>query len=122
LSKGPLRQLRAIAIERLALRSGQVVLDFGCGTGLSFDLLQQAIGHRGHIIGVELSPDMLARARSKITDYRWTNVTLIEANVEQIDLQPESVDAVLCFYTHDIMSSSRAVERAVKALRCGGGS
>jgi hypothetical protein len=45
---------------------------------------------------------------------------LLEANAEEVDLAPESVDAVLSFYTHDIMSSRRAVERAVRALRPGG--
>ena len=115
-----LPDLRAKAIARMELHAGQVGLDFGCGTGLSFDLLEQAIGPQGHIIGVELSPDMLARAREKIARHGWANVSLIEANAEEVDLQSESVDAVLCFYTHDIMSSERALERAVTALHVGG--
>ena len=118
--EGPLGRLRAEAVSRLALKPGQVVLDFGCGTGLSFALLEQAIGRTGRIIGVELSPDMLARAHGKVARHGWANVTLIEADAEEVDLPPESADAVLCFFTHDIMNSRRAVERAVSALRLGG--
>ncbi len=114
------RRLREKAIARLALQPGQFVLDYGCGTGLSFDFLQRAIGSSGHIIGVELSSEMLARAREKATRNGWANVTLIEADAEEVELQPESVDALLCFHTHDIMNSQRALERAVKALRPGG--
>lgn len=113
-------RIRARAIAKLKLKAGETVLDFGCGTGLSFALIEQSIGPRGRIIGVELSPAMLSKAREKIARHKWGNITLIEANAEEVDLPPESVDAVLSFYTHDIMSSRRAVERAVQALRPGG--
>lgn len=116
----PFRRFRERALDRLNLRPGEAALDFGCGTGLSFDLLEQAVGPQGHIIGVELSPDMLMRARQKIDSHGWTNITLIEGNAEEVDLAPESVDAVLCYYTHDIMHSERALARAVNALRPGG--
>ena len=116
----PFRQMREEAITRMDLHPGGVVLDFGCGTGLSFDLLEAAVGPQGQIVGVELSPDMLARARERVARRGWTNVTLIEANAEEVELKPESVDAVLSYYTHDIMTSRRAVERAVCALRPSG--
>ena len=118
--EGLFRKFREQAIDRLSLRPGEAVLDLGCGTGLSFDLLEAAVGSQGQIIGVELSPDMLARARERVARRGWTNVTLIEANAEEVELKPESVDAVLSYYTHDIMTSRRAVERAVCALRPSG--
>jgi len=52
----PTLKLRRIAVQRLALRPGDVVLDFGCGSGLSFRFLEKAVGPEGRIIGVELSP------------------------------------------------------------------
>lgn len=113
-------RIRSHAVAELGLKSGEIVLDLGCGTGLSFALLEQSIGPQGGIIGVELSPAMLARAREKIAHHRWENITLIQANAEEVTLPLESVDAVLSFYTHDLMSSRRAVERAVQALRPGG--
>lgn len=116
----PTAGLRALAVERLALRGGATVLDFGCGTGLSFDLLERAVGGDGRILAVDVSPDMLATAREKIAANGWRNIETIEANVEDVPLGAESVDAVLCFYTHDIMSSPQALEVALAALRPGG--
>jgi hypothetical protein len=40
----PTTRLRALAVERLALRRGVTALDFGCGTGLSFELLERVVG------------------------------------------------------------------------------
>lgn len=112
-------RLRPLAVARLALRPGETVLDFGCGTGLSFDFLERDVGPGGRIIGVELSPEMLALARKKIEAHRWTNITLIEGNAEEVEI-PGPVDAVLTFFTPDIMSSRRALDRALEVLRPGG--
>ena len=112
-------RLRPSAIERLALKPGETVLDLGCGTGLSFEQLEQGVGPEGRIIGVELSPEMLAGSRKKLEQHEWTNITLIEGNAEEVDI-PGPVDAILTFFTPDIMNSRRAVEHALEALRPGG--
>lgn len=111
---------RAHAVAQLGLKGGETVLDLACGSGLSFGLLEKGIGPSGKIVGVELSPDMLARAREKMAQQGWENITLIQANAEEMALPPASVDAVLAFYAYDVMLSRRAVERAVQALRLGG--
>jgi demethylmenaquinone methyltransferase/2-methoxy-6-polyprenyl-1,4-benzoquinol methylase len=83
-------------------------------------MLQSAVGRDGRVIGVDAGPDMLARARRLVAHHGWTNVRLVEANADAVSLDPESVDAVLCFYTHDIMQSDAAIETAAVALRHGG--
>jgi demethylmenaquinone methyltransferase/2-methoxy-6-polyprenyl-1,4-benzoquinol methylase len=113
-------RLRQKAVARLRPRPGETVVDLGCGTGLSFELLERGVGPQGRIIGVEITPEMLAKAREKVARHGWSNVTLIEANAEEVDLEPASVDAVLCCLTNDIMHSKAAVERAVRALHPGG--
>ncbi|HEY5764380.1 MAG TPA: methyltransferase domain-containing protein, partial [Rhodocyclaceae bacterium] len=60
--------LRERTIARLGLRSGQTVLDVGAGTGLSFDLLRAGVGDSGQVVGVELSPEMIALARRRVAD------------------------------------------------------
>jgi len=113
-------RLRQKAVARLGLRPGETVVDLGCGTGLSFKLLERGVGPQGRIIGVEITPEMLAKAREKVARHGWPNVTLIEANAEEVDLRPGSVNAVLCCLTNDIMHSKAAVRGAVRALRPGG--
>ncbi len=113
------RLLREQTVARLALAPGDTVIDVGCGTGLSFDLLQAAVGPQGRIIGVELSPDMLARARDKVAARGWQNVTLVEAAAEDADI-PGQADAALFFFTHDVMQSEAALRRVLSHLKEGG--
>ncbi len=119
ISGGPPRSLRREAIRRLNLEPGQTVLDIGCGTGLSFEFLQRHVGPEGRIIGVELSPHMLAKARQKVSLRGWQNVTLIEASAEQAQI-PAQADAVLFFYTHDILQSEPALLNVLSHLKPGG--
>jgi len=110
--------VRRAAIARLGLRSGDVVLDLGCGTGLSMGLLQQGVGARGHVIGVEQSPEMMARARERVQQQSWRNVTLIEDAVESVEL-PGLADAALFHFTHDILREPLALQNVAGSLRRG---
>ncbi|MCG6970554.1 MAG: methyltransferase domain-containing protein [Gammaproteobacteria bacterium] len=50
----------------MQLAPGGTVVDLGCGTGLNFPLLQQAVGPVGRVISVDLSAEMLARAGKRV--------------------------------------------------------
>lgn len=116
----PTRSQRVEAVRCLALEPGAVVLDLGCGTGLSFELLEAAVGPTGRIIGVEVSAAMLEQAKRRVSRHGWRNVELREVDAREEALQPESLDGVLCFYTHDILGCGGAIGRALAALRVGG--
>jgi len=73
--------VRRRAVAWLAPRPGDTVLDVGCGTGLSFELLQSAVGKEGRIIGIEQSPEMIDLARHRAERQGWHNVTLLCAPV-----------------------------------------
>jgi demethylmenaquinone methyltransferase/2-methoxy-6-polyprenyl-1,4-benzoquinol methylase len=109
---------RRRAIEYLALREGDTVLDAGCGIGLSFQLFEDSIGPTGTVIGIEQSQPMLARAEDWVRSSGWQNVTLIGSPVEEAEI-PELVDAVLFCYTHDILRTPAAVENVMSAARPG---
>jgi demethylmenaquinone methyltransferase/2-methoxy-6-polyprenyl-1,4-benzoquinol methylase len=113
------RTYRERAVEKLAPARSSVVLDVGCGTGLSFAALEKEIGPRGRLIGVDLSSDMLARARERVQRHGWQNVTLIEAAAEDVAL-PGLVDAVLLSAVHDILRSPSALTNIVRHVRPGG--
>lgn len=112
-------RLRPLAVARLSLRPGDTVLDLGCGTGLSFELLEQGVGAEGRVIGVELTPDMLRLAEDRAERKGWTNITFIEGNAEEVEI-PGPVDAALTFFTPHITVSRPAMSRALEALRPGG--
>lgn len=110
--------LRRRTILLLDLKAGDVVLDVACGTGLSFSLLRDGVGPTGKVIGVELSPEMLAQARHRVESNGWTNVALIEAAMEEAPIV-EKLDAVLFNYTHDVLRSTAALERIFACARPG---
>jgi len=111
--------LRRRAIELLQLRPGDIVIDVGCGTGLSFPMLLQGVGQEGRVIGIDQSPEMLAGARQKVQTHGWENVTLIEAPVEDADI-PVQADAALFALSHDIIRTPEALRNVVRHLRPGG--
>ncbi len=118
-AKWPFAGMRRRAISLLQLKPGQSVLDVGCGTGLAFRLLEEAIGPSGRIIGIDQSPEMLARARERIRTNGWENVTLIWSPIEEADI-PGRVDAALLAFSHDIARSPQAVENVVWHVKPGG--
>lgn len=114
----PFEPLRAAAIERLQLQTGQTVLDVGCGTGLSLAPLLQRLGPGGHIVGIEQCPDMLALARSRLTPRQTGQVTLVQTSAEQARWRGKA-DAALLHFTHDIVCNPAALDRVFKHLRPG---
>jgi SAM-dependent methyltransferase len=100
--------VRAHAIKALQLQPGDVVLDAGCGTGFCFHMIEDAIGATGHLIGIEPSPAMLARARGRVDDAGWSNVTLLNTSGEAARL-PAAPTAILFSYTHDLIRSRAAL-------------
>jgi acyl dehydratase/ubiquinone/menaquinone biosynthesis C-methylase UbiE len=114
-----LEPYRHRAVSQLRLQPGDVVLDVGCGTGMSFAPVQAAIGSAGRIIGIDPSPEMLAAARARVEAAGWENVTLLEASAEEATL-PEPADAVLFAFTHDVVRSPKALANVLGQVRPGG--
>lgn len=109
---------RRLAVERLELEPGDAVIDVACGTGLNFRLLQDRIGENGRLIGIDLSPDMLAHARERVAAHGWKNITLIKAAVEDANFD-SGADVALFSFTHDVLQSPAAVANVVSHLKPG---
>ena len=110
--------LRRRTIAALELSPGDSVLDVACGTGLSFPLLVAAVGRAGHVTGVELSPEMVRRARERIARAGWSHVTLVESAVEATRFS-DRFDAVLFNFTHDVLQTPAALSRVFAAAQLG---
>jgi SAM-dependent methyltransferase len=111
---------RRAAIELLALRAGDAVLDVGCGTGLSMPLLHEGVGARGRVVGIEQCPEMMALAQQRVQHEGWRNVTLIESAIEDAEI-PRPADAALFHFTHDILREPLALQNVASSLRPGAG-
>ncbi len=111
----PLR-LRTIAL--LQLQPGQVVLDVGAGTGLSYAPLRDGVGEAGRVLAFEQSPEMFALAQARVERERWRNVWHVCAPAETVRL-PEHADAVLFNYTHDILRTPPALANLMRQVKPG---
>jgi demethylmenaquinone methyltransferase/2-methoxy-6-polyprenyl-1,4-benzoquinol methylase len=109
---------RRAVVEALPLRSGQVVLDVGCGTGLCSGLLRDKVGPEGGVVGIEESPEMAAVAREHIACEGWDNVTVVQAPAEDAEIGL-TADAALFCAVHDILQSPDALRNVVTRLRPG---
>jgi demethylmenaquinone methyltransferase/2-methoxy-6-polyprenyl-1,4-benzoquinol methylase len=114
----PLAPVRLATIGRLDLRSGDRVIDVGCGTGLSFEELRGRVGARGRVIGVEPVPDMLERARARVARHRWRNVDLVPGFAAEAPLHGKA-DAALFMFTHDVLRDPSALTHVLAHLRQG---
>ena len=104
-------------VDAMHLRRGEIVLDVGCGTGLNFAPIADAIGPGGRLVGIDVSAGMLAHARRRAAGL--LDVTLIEAAAEDADIPVQADVALLCG-THDILRSARALANVVRHVRPGG--
>jgi demethylmenaquinone methyltransferase/2-methoxy-6-polyprenyl-1,4-benzoquinol methylase len=108
------------AVNALRLQPGEHVVDIGCGTGLNFPQLRQAVGAQGFITGVDLSEEMLAQARRTVTARGWDNVALVCADAGEYEFPPR-LDAVFSTYALTLVPRlERVIARAVQALTPGG--
>ncbi len=85
---------RLRAVKLLRLQRGDCVVELGCGTGLNFPPIIERIGPEGRLIGVDLSPRMLACAGERVERAGWKNVELIRSDIAAYNF-PEGVNGVL---------------------------
>jgi arsenite methyltransferase len=77
------------------VRTGERVLDLGCGAGLDSLLAAKAVGPSGHVYGIDFAPGMVASARHAVGEASAKNVTILEALAEAIPLPDNAVDAAI---------------------------
>jgi ubiquinone/menaquinone biosynthesis C-methylase UbiE len=110
-------RVTSLAIEKLLPRR-LTIADIGCGTGtLSFELARFA----QHVIGIDLSKEMLRRARAMANERAIVNVEFREADALKLPLSRASVDAVFCVMVlHFLPEPERAIAELCRVTRPGG--
>lgn len=110
---------RKMTVEALELSHGDTVVEIGCGTGLNFPLVLDAIGPEGKLIGVDITDKMLDQARKKVKEYGWKNVELIQSDSAEYQF-PEGLDGI--FSTGALQYSPKydeIIKRGHDALKTG---
>jgi arsenite methyltransferase len=110
--------LRERTIARLRLRPGDVVLDVGAGTGLSYAMLAHAVGSTGRVLAFEQSRPMFEQAQARVQRERFDNVWHVCASAQAVRL-PQAADAVLLNYVHDISRVPDAVANIMRQVKPG---
>lgn len=109
---------REAAIGKLALAPGATVIDVGCGTGLSFARLEDAVGPRGRILALDPCPEMMAQAGKRVALHRWRNIELLVAPAAGARLRGKA-DAALFHFTHDVLRDDAALRHVFAHLKPG---
>ena len=81
-------------LAHAALRRGETVLDLGCGAGIDTLLAARAVGPAGWAIGIDMTPEMVVRARINAAAAGLANVEVREAMIEALPLSDASIDVI----------------------------
>jgi SAM-dependent methyltransferase len=108
----------ASAVAELSLRAGQTVIDVGCGTGRALPHLDRAVGPDGHVLGLDLTPEMLAAARRY---GRHAHAWLLLADARRLPLRGGSIDAaVAAGLLPHLPDPARGLTELARVVRPGG--
>ena len=111
--------LGRIAIERLGVGAGARVLDVGCGCGQTLLQLAERVGPSGHVLGVDISPPMLARARERVAGR--PTIALALGDAQTYAFAPGAFDALYSRFGVMFFDDPRAAFRNLRAaVRSGG--
>lgn len=103
------------------LSAGDVVLDLGSGAGIDCFVVSDKVGPTGRVIGVDMTPEMVARARGLAKDSGRTNVEFRLGEVEHLPVADASVDAVISNCVINLVPDKAQVYReAFRVLKPGG--
>ncbi len=104
-----------------ALQPGETVLDLGSGAGFDAFLAVRAVGPTGHVIGVDMTDEMLAKARDNAQRAGFANVEFRKGYIEALPVDDASVDVVISNCVINLVPDKAAVYREVaRVLRPGG--
>jgi SAM-dependent methyltransferase len=112
--------LGAKALEKLAPKSGETILDIGCGSGHTTRDLARRVGPSGHVVAVDISKPMLGVAAREAAAAHLRNVELIEADAQTYRFEPASFHALFSrFGIMFFIDPAAAFGNLIKALKPG---
>ncbi len=110
-----------IPTEYANFRPGETVLDLGSGAGIDVFLAAQDVGPSGHVIGIDMTSEMIRRARENAAKHGIENVEFRRGDIEAMPVDDTSVDVVISNCVINLAPDKRAVYSEMhRVLRPGG--
>jgi arsenite methyltransferase len=104
-----------------ALRPGEDVLDVGCGAGMDSLVAAQMVGASGSVTGIDMTPEMVVKARDSVAELGLGNVRIIEGSAEHLPFDDARFDVVISNGVIDLIPDKDAVfSEITRVLRPGG--
>ncbi len=103
------------------LKEGEIVLDLGSGGGLDAFLAARRVGESGQVIGVDMTEEMVERARRNASRYGYSNVEFRVGEIENLPLDDDSVDVIISNCVINLSPDKLATfKEAFRVLKAGG--
>ena len=108
-------------ITLASLEPGQTILDLGSGAGLDCFFAAKKVGETGHVIGVDMTPEMIERARSSAKRLNIQNVEFRQGYLEELPVDSKSVDVIISNCVINLApDKSKVFSEAFPVLKPGG--
>lgn len=108
-------------VAKAGLQAGERVLDLGSGGGIDALIAARLVGPKGHVYGLDMTPDMVALARKNAAEANIKNVEFVEGSIDQIPLPDASVDVVLSNCVINLCENKEAVFAEAKRVLASSG-
>ena len=110
-----------VPVEHAGLEPGQTVLDLGSGAGLDVFVTRSEIGETGHVIGVDMTAEMVAKARENAEQSGFDNVEFRLGEIEHLPVRSDSIDVVISNCVLNLVpDKQRAFAEIYRVLKPGG--
>jgi arsenite methyltransferase len=104
-----------------SLREGETVVDLGSGPGLDCFLAARKVGETGRVIGVDMTPDMIGKARGNAVKGEYGNVEFRLGEIEHLPVEANTADVVISNCVINLVpDKARAFAEAFRVLKPGG--
>jgi SAM-dependent methyltransferase len=104
-----------------SLQPGETVLDLGSGAGFDAFLAAKRVGPSGRVIGVDMTPEMLSKARNLAAQHGYTNVEFRQGDIESLPVEDACVDTVISNCVINLTTDkARTFREAHRVLKPGG--
>ncbi len=104
-----------------SLKEGETVLDLGSGGGIDVFLAAKRVGAKGKVIGVDMTEEMINKARRTALKNGWKNVEFRLGDIENLPVEDDSIDAVISNCVINLApDKAKVFQEAYRVLKLGG--